>query len=48
MRSGDALQLNLDARAELARNELRRVSSPEYLTELNGCLGADPMMASAE
>jgi len=46
LRSVDTVLLGLDAQAEFARNELVRVSSLEYMNELDGCLGADPMMAT--
>lgn len=42
-RSGDASHLNLTARLQHAESELNRVSSPDYISELEGCLGADPM-----
>ncbi|MCA9051167.1 MAG: hypothetical protein KDA89_20665, partial [Planctomycetaceae bacterium] len=37
----DARRLNLAARLEYAQNQLERVSSPGYLKQLHGCLGAD-------
>ncbi len=36
-------QLNLKARFEHAKNELIRVQSPEYIEQLFGTLGADPL-----
>ena len=41
--NGAVKRLDIPARLEAARKELTRVSSPEYLTDLNGMLGADPM-----
>jgi len=41
--NGAVKRLDVKARLDAARNELAHVSSPEYLTELNGMLGADPM-----
>ena len=39
----DATQLDIASRLEKAKAELARVSSPEYLTDLVGQSGADPM-----
>jgi hypothetical protein len=41
--NGAVKRLSIKSRLEAARQELTRVSSSEYLTELNGMLGADPM-----
>ncbi len=42
-----AQHLNIPARLELATAELARVSSPDYLDELVGTIGADPLDSSA-
>jgi hypothetical protein len=44
--SASALELRLDRRAKYAQEQLRRVSAPEYLEELRGTLGADPLRTS--
>lgn len=44
--SAGALELRLDRRAKYAHEQLRRVSAPEYLDELRGTLGADPLRAT--
>jgi hypothetical protein len=44
--SAGALELRLDRRARYAQEQLKRVSAPEYLDELRGTLGADPLRAS--
>jgi hypothetical protein len=41
--NGAVKRLDIATRLEAARKELARVSSPEYLADLNGMLGADPM-----
>ena len=41
--SADALKLKLDKRVRYAQEQLRRVSAAEYLDELRGTLGADPL-----
>jgi hypothetical protein len=41
----EALRLGIEERLELAKQELERVSSPEYLTALAGTIGADPIHA---
>ncbi len=42
--SDDTLQeLRLHRRAKYAQDQLKRVSAPEYLEELQGTLGADPL-----
>ena len=38
-------EMNLESRFEYAKKELNRVSSPDYLQDLAGTLGADPMKA---
>lgn len=38
-----AARLRLKQRAKYAQEQLRRVSAPEYLDELQGTLGADPL-----
>lgn len=43
--SAGVLELKLDRRAKYAQEQLRRVSAPEYLEELRGTLGADPLGA---
>jgi phosphoenolpyruvate carboxykinase (diphosphate) len=46
MRAGhreEAKRLGIAGRLEHARAELKRVSAPEYLTELVGTIGADPI-----
>jgi hypothetical protein len=44
--SAAAVDLKLDRRARYAQEQLRRVSSPDYLEELRGTLGADPLRVS--
>ena len=39
--ASDAERLGLDGRLKYAEAELARVSSPDYLARLNGCIGAD-------
>ncbi len=39
----DAEKLDITSRLEKAKSELERVSSPEYLADLVGQSGADPM-----
>ncbi|MBI1309943.1 hypothetical protein GC176_01450 [bacterium] len=41
--NGAVKRLEIASKLEAARRELARVDSPEYLSELNGMLGADPM-----
>ncbi len=41
--ANDAARLQLAARLDLAKAELVRVQSPQYLNDLSGCLGADPL-----
>lgn len=38
-----AENMNLNGRLDYAKTQLSKVSSPEYLKSLVGCLGADPM-----
>ena len=45
-RTGDAARLDIESRMSTAQSELNRVSAAEYLTALDGCLGADPMSAT--
>jgi len=40
--SATALAIDVDARLAAARRQLARVSSPGYLEELAGTIGADP------
>jgi hypothetical protein len=42
---GEALRLGIEERFELAKAELERVSSEEYLESLQGTIGADPIHA---
>jgi hypothetical protein len=42
-----ARQLDVAGRLERARQELRRVKSPEYLNQLVGTIGADPVRAGS-
>ena len=44
----EALRLGIEKRLELARTELERVRSREYLQSLEGTIGADPIHAGAE
>ena len=44
----EALRLGIEERLELARGELERVSSREYLVSLEGTIGADPIHAGSE
>lgn len=39
----EASELKIASRLHSAREELQRMQSPEYLRDLSGCLGADPM-----
>jgi len=41
----EAMRLGIEERLVLAKEELERVSSPEYLTALGGTIGADPIHA---
>jgi hypothetical protein len=43
----EALRLGIEERLDLARQELERVSSEEYLASLHGTIGADPIHAGA-
>ncbi|QEG20739.1 hypothetical protein [Mariniblastus fucicola] len=38
-------EMDLESRFEFAKSELEKVSSPDYVNELTGTLGADPMRA---
>jgi hypothetical protein len=40
--------VDIDARMAIVREQLRRVSSPEYLRELTGTIGADPFHMQIE
>jgi hypothetical protein len=42
-----AAQLDVSGRLDRARQELRRVKSPEYLKQLVGTIGSDPMLAES-
>jgi phosphoenolpyruvate carboxykinase (diphosphate) len=44
----EALRLGIEERLDLAKSELERVRSREYLQSLEGTIGADPIHAGAE
>jgi hypothetical protein len=44
----EALRLGIEERLDLAKTELERVRSREYLQSLEGTIGADPIHAGAE
>jgi len=43
-RTEAAKEMKLAARLASAKEQLERVQSPEYIKELTGTIGADPMM----